>query len=140
VFVFDDSILYVPWARETVTSCTRPISALYQAHAWQDGQRVAFFDGKYPRDVVVAGEWVYVLDAGGARCIVDEGLPDPAGYTATVYASTDLMSWVPVATAHFTDTPSALEVLDGFAYVGTYNGNIYALPLCHIYLPFIRRE
>ena len=139
VFVFGDSILYVPWARETVTSCPGPISALYQAHIWQDGQRVAFFDGKYPRGVVVAGEWVYVLDAGGARCIVGEGLPNPAGYTATVYASTDLTSWVPVATAHFADTPSALEVLDGFAYVGTYNGDIYALPLRHIYLPFIFR-
>ena len=140
VFVFDDSILYVPWARETITSCPKPISALYQAHIWQNGQRVAFFDGKYPRDVVVAGEWVYVLDAGGARCIVDEGLPDPAGYTATVYASTDLTSWVPVATAHFTDTPSAMEVLDGFAYVGTYNGDIYALPIHHIYLPFVLRR
>ncbi|MFL7793834.1 MAG: hypothetical protein AB8I69_16945, partial [Anaerolineae bacterium] len=140
VFVFGDSVLYVPWSRDTITSSMRPISALYQAHIWQNGQRVAFFDGKHPRDVVVAGEWAYVLDAGGSRCIVGEGLPDPVGYTATVYASTDLTSWVPVVTAHFTDTPSALEVLDGFAYIGTYNGDIYALPLHHIYLSFVLRR
>ena len=140
VFVFGDSILYVPWSRDTITSSMKPISALYQAHIWQNGQRVAFFDWKHPRDVVVAGGWVYVLDAGGSRCIVGEGLPDPAGYTATVYASTNLTSWAPVVTAHFTDTPSALEVLDGFAYVGTYNGDIYALPLHHIYLPFVLRR
>ncbi|MBN1979589.1 MAG: hypothetical protein JW918_19505 [Anaerolineae bacterium] len=131
VFVFGDSILYVPWSRETVTSALEPISALYRAHIWQNGQRVAFFDGKYPRDVVVAGGWVYVLDAGGPRCIVGEGPPDPAGYTATLYASMGLAAWLPVATAHFTDTPNALEVLDGVAYVGTYNGDVYALPLVH---------
>jgi hypothetical protein len=143
VFVFGDSILYVPWFRDTITSSMRPISALYQAHTGQDdGQRVAFFDGKYPRDVVVVRGWVYVLDAGGLRCIVGEGPPDPAGYTATIYASMDLGAWLPVASAHFTDTPSALEVLDDIAYVGTYNGDIYALPLnYHVYyLPLVRRQ
>jgi hypothetical protein len=58
-----------------------------------------------------------------------------------VDASTDLATWVPVATAHFTDTPNALEVLDGYAYVGTYNGDVYALPLHYdIYLPFVTRR
>ncbi len=139
VFVFGDDLLYVPWFRDTITSSMRPISALYQARPWQDGQRVAFFDGKYPRDVVVAESWVYVLDAGRSRCVVGEQLPDPAGYTATIYASSDLQAWLPVASAHFTDTPSALEVLDGIAYVGTYNGDIYALPLGYYrrYFPLV---
>lgn len=131
VFAFGDSILYVPWLRDTITSSLRPISALYQARIWGDGQRVAFFDGKYPRDVVVAESGVYVLDAGGSRCIVGEGSADLAGYTATIYASSDLQAWLPVASAHFTDTPNALEVLDRVAYIGTYNGDLYALPLGH---------
>lgn len=141
VFVFSDTLLYVPWSRDTMNSALKPISALYQAHIWQNGQRVAFFDGKHPRDVIVTEERVYVLDAGGPRCIVGEGPPDPAGYTATIYTSEDLVTWEPVVTAHFADTPNALEVLDGFAYVGTYNGDVYALPLscCTIYLPFVRR-
>lgn len=129
VFVFGDSLLYVPWILDPITSSLRPISALYQAKPWQNGQRVTFFDGKHPRDVVVTQEQVYVLDAGGPRCMVCDQLPDLAGYTATVYASSDLQEWQPMASAHFTDTPNALEVLDGTAYVGTYNGDIYALPL-----------
>jgi hypothetical protein len=129
VFVFDDNLLYVPWSRDTTTSPIGPIAALYQAEPWRDGHRVAFFDGKHPRDVVVAEGWVYVLDAGGPRSIVYEGSPDPAGYTATIYASPDLQTWLPAASAHFTDTPNALEVLDGVAYIGTYSGDIYALPL-----------
>jgi hypothetical protein len=141
VFVFGDNLLYVPWSRETITSSLRPISALYQARIWGDGQRVAFFDGKYPRDVVVAENWVYVLDAGGSRCIVGEGPADPAGYTATIYASMDLQAWLPVASAHFTDTPNALEVLDGVAYIGTYSGDLYALPLSyHLYFPLVFRN
>jgi hypothetical protein len=139
VFVFGDDMLYVPWHRETVDSPLGPISALYRAQLGQDGQRVAFFDGKHPRDVVVAEERVYVLDAGGPRYIVGEGPPDPAGYTAVIYTSEDLVTWEPVVTAHFTDTPNALEVLDGVAYVGTYNGDIYALPLGYFrwYFPLL---
>jgi hypothetical protein len=142
VFVFSGTLLYVPWSRDTITSPVGPISALYQARPWQDGQRVAFFDGKYPRDVVITEERVYVLDAGGPRCIVGEGPADPAGYTATIYASSDLQEWQPMASAHFTDTPNALEVLDGMAYVGTYNGDVYALPLWYHrrYLPLVFRR
>lgn len=131
VFVFGDSLLYVPFSLDPITSSIRPISALYQAQPWQDGQRMAFFDGKHPRDIVVTEERVYVLDAGGARCMVCGQPPDLAGYTATIYASSDLQTWLPVASAHFDDTPNALEVLDGVAYVGTYNGDLYALPVSY---------
>jgi hypothetical protein len=142
VFVFDDNLLYVPWFRETVTSPIGPIAALYRAQPWQDGQRVAFFDGKHPRDLVVTAGRVYVLDAGGPRFIVGEGSPDPAGYTATIYASEDLATWGPVVTAHFTDTPNALEILDDVAYIGTYSGDVYALPLVYhlSYFPLIFRN
>jgi hypothetical protein len=143
IFPFEDAILYVPSFRDEGIDCIRPVAALYQAHPEQDGQPVPFFDGKFPRDVAVTAKRVYVLDAGGPRCFWDEELPDPAGYTATIYASTDLVHWASVATAHFPDTPNALEILDGNAYVGTYNGDIYALPvdLPHhwFYLPLIFR-
>jgi hypothetical protein len=142
VFVFGDTALYVPWSRDTITAPIPVIPALYRAEPWQDGQRVAFFDGKHPRDVVVTDGWVYVLDAGGPRNIVGEGAPDPAGYTATIYTSEDLATWEPVVTAHFADTPSALEVLDGLAYIGTYSGDVYALPLGdrQCYFPLIFSE
>jgi hypothetical protein len=136
-FVLGDNLLYIPWFRSTMTSYLCPISALYRAQIWQNGQRVSFFDGRHPRDVVITEGRVYVLDAGGPRGIVGEGLPNPAGYTATIYTSEDLVTWKPVVTAHFADTPSAMEVLDGFAYVGTYNGDVYALPLRRVYLPLI---
>jgi len=141
VTTFGGTALYVPWFWDEAITCTRPITALYQAQPWQDGQHVAFFDGKHPRDVVVAGDWVYVLDAGGPRCVWGSRPPDPAGYTATVYASPDLATWLPVTAAHLPDTPNALEILGGYAYVGTYNGDIYALPLRFlIYLPLVTRN
>jgi hypothetical protein len=140
VFVLGDNLLYIPWFRSTMSSPLNPISALYRAQIWGDGQRVSFFDGKYPRDAVVTGGRVYVLDAGGPRGIVGEGLSDPDGYTATIYTSEDLVMWEPVVTAHFADTPNALEVLDGLAYVGTYSGDVYALPLSRVYLPLVARD
>jgi hypothetical protein len=148
IFVYDDmvafkdTVLYVPWSWETNILHTWPLTALHAIRTGQNGQSVPFFEGRHPRDIAVADGRVYVLDAGGPRDVWDREPPDPAGYTATVYASMNLVSWLPVATAHFTDTPDALEVLDGVAYVGTYNGDIYALPLnYHVYyLPLVRRR
>jgi hypothetical protein len=137
---FGGAVLYVPWFWDATFTCTQPLTALYAVRPDQDGQPVPFFDGKHPRDVIVAEDRVYVLDAGGLRCVWDYEPPDSASYTATIYASVDLTGWVPVATAHFPDTPNALEVLNGLVYVGTYNGDVYALPLRrYIYLPTIIR-
>lgn len=126
---FGDTVLYVPWYWNGHISSTWPLTALYVIRPDQDGQPVSFFDGRHPRDIAVADGLVYVLDAGGPREVWDQELPDPAGYTATIHASMNLTGWIPVATAHFTDTPNALEVLDGVAYIGTYGGDVYALPL-----------
>jgi len=146
IFVYDDmvtfkdTVLYIPWSRETNILHTWPLTALYAIGPERDGQPVLFFEGKHPRDIVAVDGWIYVLDAGGPRDVWDAEPPDPAGYTATIYASRDLVTWVPAVTAHFTDTPNALEMLDGFAYVGTYSGDVYALPLLSVYLPLVVRD
>ena len=139
---FGDTVLYVPWYWNGHISSTWPLTALYVIRPDQDGQPVPFFDGRHPRDIAEADGLVYVLDAGGPREVWDQELPVPAGYTATIHASTNLIGWIPVATAHFTDTPNALGVLDGVAYIGTYGGDVYALPLRYYctYLPLAARN
>ena len=78
---------------------------------------------------MVNGDEIFVLDSGSDRCILSNlGDPDPSGYTATIYRSTDLVNWEAVVSASVTDTPNALEVLGGRYYVGTYNGDIYRTP------------
>jgi hypothetical protein len=148
IVVYDDmvsfggAVLYVPWYWDMHIQYTWPLTALYAIRAGHTGQPVSFFDGKHPRDLAASEGQVYVLDAGGPRDVWYAGSPDQDGYTTTIYVSSDLTAWFPVATAHFTDTPSALEVLDGVAYVGTYSGDIYALPLSHyrFYFPLVFRE
>lgn len=141
VHAFSDTILYVPaFADYWVMTCTRPLDALYQALPGQDGQPVPFFNGKYPRDIVVTADQVYVLDAGGPRCFYDNVPPDQVDWVATIYASSDLVTWIPKAAGRFADTPDALEVQDGRFYVGTYNGDLYVLPPPHHhYLPLVVR-
>ena len=126
---FGDEVVYIAWEWDDTAECYRPMHALYHASPGADGQRIPFFDDKVPRDVVVNGDEILVLDSGSDRCIFSNlGDPDPTGYTATIYSSTDLVNWEEVVSESVTDTPNALEVLGDRTYVGTYNGDIYHTP------------
>jgi hypothetical protein len=106
--VNDDVVLYIVKSSEVSSP------SIYKLQPNGNGQKVPFFDGMKPRDIVAVNGCIYVLT---------EATSD----YATVYKSTDLDNWTKVGSSINCKgySPESMAVMNNYYYVGNANGDMW---------------